>query len=62
MFNGPVIWKAVRQATVTTSTTEAELLALQQVAKETMALKRLFRDIKLKLDDDHDDWSIACDN
>ena len=59
LFGGPVVWKASRQATVTTSTTEAELLALSETAKETIALKRLFRDIQLVLDTP---FSIACDN
>ena len=59
LFGGPVVWKASRQTTVTTSTTEAELLALSETAKETIALKRLFRDIQLVLDAP---FSIACDN
>ena len=59
LFGGPVAWKASRQATVTTSTTEAELLALSEVAKETVALQRLFRDIQLTLDAP---FSISCDN
>lgn len=49
LFSGPIIWKATRQTTITTSTTEAELLALEQTAKETMALKRMFRDLQLRL-------------
>ncbi|CCE34829.1 related to retrotransposon HobS hobase [Claviceps purpurea 20.1] len=59
LFGGPVIWKATRQSTVTTSTTEAELLALQQTAKETMALQRLFKDIKFNTEED---YIIHCDN
>lgn len=34
LFGGRVDWKANKQATVTTSTTEAELLSLSQAAKE----------------------------
>src|SRR5690349_11643658 len=34
LFRGLVAWRASKQDTVTTSTTEAELLALSQVAKE----------------------------
>lgn len=59
LFGGPIIWKAARQATVTTSTTEAELLALEQVSKEAMALKRFLTEIHLTLDTT---WTINCDN
>ncbi|KID96233.1 reverse transcriptase family protein, partial [Metarhizium majus ARSEF 297] len=59
LFGGPIMWKATRQLTVTTSTTEAELLALQQTAKETMVLKRLFRDIKFN---PQQDYEIKYDN
>nr|XP_036576325.1 reverse transcriptase domain protein [Colletotrichum truncatum]KAF6783050.1 reverse transcriptase domain protein [Colletotrichum truncatum] len=59
LFGGPIQWKAARQNTVTTSTTEAELLSLENTAKETIALKRLFRDIELDLGDV---WKIHCDN
>jgi len=34
LFNGPIAWQSSRQKTVTTSTTEAELLALSHTAKE----------------------------
>lgn len=33
LFGGPVLWKSSRQATVTTSTTEAELLALNNATR-----------------------------
>ncbi|KAL4410966.1 reverse transcriptase domain protein [Colletotrichum abscissum] len=59
LFGGPIQWKSARQATVTTSTTEAELLCLEETAKETMALKRLFKDIALDLGEV---WSVNCDN
>lgn len=59
LFGGPVAWRAARQDTVTTSTTEAELLALQLTAKETVALERLFRDLELIL---RTPFSIYCDN
>lgn len=59
LFGGPIMWRAARQNTVTTSTTEAELLSLSHTAKETMALKRLFRDIGLDLGEL---WNIYCDN
>jgi hypothetical protein len=59
LFGGAIHWKAARQNTVTTSTTEAEMLALTLTAKELMALKRLFRDIQLDLGEP---WRIYCDN
>lgn len=59
LFGGPIIWKAARQNTVTTSTTEAELLALEHVSKESMALKRLFKELQLDLGTA---WQIFCDN
>ena len=59
LFGGPVIWKAGLQATVTTSTTEAELLALEHTTKESIALKRLFREICLDLGEP---IRVFCDN
>jgi len=59
LFGGPVIWRAARQSTVTTSTTEAELLAVEHTAKETLALQRFLKDIKLDLGEL---WTIFCDN
>ena len=59
LFGGAIIWKAARQTTVTTSTTEAELLALEHVAKELMALKRLLKELTLQL---NTTWEIFCDN
>ncbi|KAI1689517.1 RVT-2 domain containing protein [Pyrenophora tritici-repentis] len=59
LFGGAIFWKATRQSTVTTSTTEAELLALEHTAKEAMALKRFFKELTLDLGDV---WKIWCDN
>ena len=59
LFGGPIVWKAARQSTVTTSTTEAELLALEQAAKESIALKRLFSELQLIVSGA---WKIYCDN
>jgi hypothetical protein len=59
MYGGPVIWKASMQDTVTTSTTEAELLALANIAKETMALQRFFKDLAVEIGET---WEIFCDN
>ena len=49
LFGGLIAWRAARQDTVSTSTTEAELLALAHVGKEIMALIRLFEDIQLDI-------------
>jgi hypothetical protein len=49
LFGGLIAWKASKQDTVTTSTTEAELLALSQVAKEAIFISRLLRELKIDL-------------
>ena len=36
LYGGPIAWKATKQQTVTTSSTEAELLALSTIAKEAI--------------------------
>jgi hypothetical protein len=59
LFGGPICWQASRQDTVTTSSTEAELLALTKVARETLALQRLFRDLAFETEQP---WVIHCDN
>jgi hypothetical protein len=59
LFGGPIAWKAGKQPTVTTSSTEAELLGLTTAAKEAMAAIRLFRDVRLQL---NEDLTIWCDN
>jgi hypothetical protein len=59
LFGGLIVWRAARQTTVTTSSTEAELLAVGLTAKELMALQRLFRDLRLDLGEV---WTLFCDN
>lgn len=59
MFGGPIAWRANKQDTVTTSSTEAELLALSQTAKEAIFVDRLLKEIKLDLDKE---LTIECDN
>ena len=59
LFGGPVSWRANKQDTVTTSSTEAELLALSQTAKETICLARLLKALSLELDEP---LTIECDN
>jgi hypothetical protein len=59
LFGAAVDWRAGKQRTVTTSTTEAELLALSEAAKNVFWWKRLFLDIGF--DPEHE-ISILCDN
>ena len=59
LFGGPIAWRANKQDTVTTSSTEAELLALSQTAKESIYISRLFRALSLELDEP---LIIECDN
>ena len=59
LFGGPIAWKSGKQPTVTTSSTEAELLALSTAAKEAIAAVRLFRDVRLQL---NEGLTIWCDN
>ncbi|KAJ5101017.1 hypothetical protein N7456_007069 [Penicillium angulare] len=59
IFGGPVEWRAGKQRTVTTSTTEAELLAISEGAKTIQMWKRLFTAIRF--DPEHP-LSIKCDN
>ena len=59
LFNGPISWRANKQDTVTTSSTEAELLALSQTAKEAIFLSRLFKALTLNI---YEPLTIDCDN
>ena len=59
LFGGPVAWRANKQDTVTTSSTEAELLAISQTAKESIYLSRLMKAPKLLVSDP---LTIECDN
>src|SRR5205085_8635621 len=56
LFGGPIAWKSGKQLTVTTSSTEAELLGLSTAAKEAIAAIRLFRDVRLQLNKDMTIW------
>ena len=59
LFGGPIAWKATKQTTVTTSSTEAELLAISTASKEVYWWNRFFKN--LKFDIGHD-INIECDN
>ena len=60
LFGGLIGWRANKQDTVTTSTTEAELLALAQAAKESLFVSRLLTELSVRLDDNK--IRIQCDN
>lgn len=59
LFNGVIDWKATKQHTVTTSSTEAELLALSLAAKETQWWTRFFDSIDF---DPGHQTTVQCDN
>ena len=59
LYGGPIDWKASKQATVTTSSTEAELLALSETARQTLWWTRFFSNIQL---DTKQPMVIYCDN
>lgn len=60
LFGGLVGWRANKQDTVTTSTTEAELLAMAQAVKETLYVHRLVRELGVNLD--QQSIAVECDN
>ena len=59
LFGGPIDWKASKQATVTTSSTEAELLSLSETARQAVWWNRFFDSIDFHTDQD---LYISCDN
>lgn len=59
LFGAAIDWRASKQRTVTTSTTEAELLAISEAGKSILWWKRLFDTIEFN--PEHD-LSIKCDN
>ena len=60
LFGGLIMWSATKQDTVTTSTTEAELLALTQAAKEGYFMSRLLHALTIRFDDPR--IRLQCDN
>ncbi|KAI9045691.1 uncharacterized protein KD926_006992 [Aspergillus affinis] len=59
LFGGPIEWKSGKQRAVTTSTTEAEYVALAEAAKATYWWRRVFK--SLEFDPGHS-FAIYCDN
>ena len=59
LWGGPIHWKATKLTTVTTSSTEAELMAISITGKELMWWKRYFESINF---DTEEFPSIYCDN
>ena len=59
LFGGPIDWSSTKQKTVSTSTTEAELLALSHAATEALWWNRLFEDLRFDLGHE---ITIYCDN
>ena len=59
LFGGPIDWRSTKQKTVTTSSTEAELLALTHAAKELYGWQRLFQSITF---DPGHRTTLNCDN
>ena len=57
LFGAPIFWRATKQSVVTTSSTEAELLALSHGTKEAYYQCRLFAELHLHLQ-----IKAFCDN
>ena len=50
LLGGTIAWRSTKQDTVTTSSTEAELLALASAAKEVMFTERVLNGLGLRFD------------
>jgi hypothetical protein len=59
MYGGPVDWKASKQPTITTSTTEAELLGLSEAGKHLQWWRRMLQQVGIQL---AHPIVIDCDN
>jgi hypothetical protein len=51
LFGGLIGWRINKQDTITTSITEAELLALAQAAKKSMYISRLLQKFTIDFND-----------
>lgn len=60
LFGGTIGWRASKQDTVTTSTTEAELLSLAQAGKEALFQSRLLKELGVKFT--QQTIQLWCDN
>jgi hypothetical protein len=60
LFGSLIGWRANKQDTVTTSTTEAELLSLAQAAKEGLFQQRLISELGIELEKPN--LHLVCDN
>jgi hypothetical protein len=59
LFGEPIAWKANKQDIITTLSTEAELLALSQTAKEAIFISYLLKALILKL---NEPLEVECNN
>jgi hypothetical protein len=59
LFGGPIDWRCTKQRTVTTSTTEAELLTLSHTATQLFWWERFFTNLTLDL---KQEYRVYCDN
>ena len=59
LFSGAVAWRANKQETVTSLSTEAELLAISQTAKEAIYLSCLMQALNLIIPEA---FTIECEN
>jgi ribonuclease HI len=59
LYGGPIDWKASKQKTVTTSTTEAELLAISEAGKTVQWWRRVLRGLGFQ---PSHPLTIMCDN
>ncbi|KJZ71835.1 hypothetical protein HIM_06271 [Hirsutella minnesotensis 3608] len=59
LFGGPIAWRASKQATVATSSTEAEFLAISEAAKEAIFLSRLLQSLQIQIPSP---LKLECDN
>ena len=59
LFRGPVSWKAGKQRSVVTSSTEAELVALSSTTREYLSILRLNKQLGLELEQES---AMLCDN
>ncbi|PNH37587.1 hypothetical protein VD0003_g10283, partial [Verticillium dahliae] len=61
LFGGPIDWKATKQRSVVTSSTEAELVALSVAARNYIATRRLLKELQLRFSGEIP-IQMFCDN